>query len=281
MLTAAIRPSLPTAPMFHVRAPQIASGKSYLTGLISSFASASAPVAQTFPTSEEECAKLLLSCLMTAPAVITFDNLTADLLPFKTLCSALTEGFISGRILGVSKTATVDTRVLFLSSGNNVGPIKDMSRRCVTITLDPQCETPATRNFNGDPLAEVQANRARYVSLALTIVRAWIAAGAARQRCKPLTSYGRWSDWVRQPLLWLGLPDPATAVFDAMATDPDRETLGRLLQRGMTGLREPTDARPGGDRKDRGDCSAPPATEARTSCERCSRGGRGTRPDQP
>lgn len=75
-----------------------------------------------------------------------------------------------GRILGVSKTATVGTRSLFLSSGNNVQPIKDMARRCITVSLDPQVETPATRQFSSDPLAAVRGYRESYVSLALTVI---------------------------------------------------------------------------------------------------------------
>lgn len=136
---------------------------------------------------------------------------------------------MTGRILGVSKVATVGTRALFLSSGNNVDAVRDMARRCITIALDPQCETPATRQFNGDPLASVRADRERFVSLALTIIRAWLAEGSPATVCKPLASYGQWSTWVRQPLLWLGLPDPAARVFVQLAQDPDRETLGRLL----------------------------------------------------
>jgi len=229
MLTATIRPSLPTAPMFHVKAPQIASGKSYLSGIIAAFASPTTPSAQTFPTSEEECAKLLLATLLESPACVIFDNLTSDLIPFKSLCSALTEEHLTGRILGVSKTATVGTRSLFLSSGNNVDAVRDMARRCITIALDPQVETPATRQFKSDPLATVRADRERYVSLALTIIRAWVAADSPQTTCKPLASYGQWSAWVRQPLLWLGMADPAERVFEQLAQDPDRETLGRLL----------------------------------------------------
>lgn len=229
ILTAAIRPSLPAAPMFHIKAPQIASGKSYLSGIISAFAGPGTPSAVGFPTTDEECQKQLLALLLEAPSVVTFDNLTTDLIPFKSLCSALTEEFLTGRILGVSKTATVGTRALFLSSGNNVGPVKDMARRCITVSLDPQVETPATRQFSGDPLGTVRAERERYASLALTVIRAWIAAGQTPVNCRPLASYAQWSSWVRQPLLWLGLPDPAERVFEQLAQDPDRETLGRLL----------------------------------------------------
>jgi len=229
ILTASIRPSLTTAPMFHIKAPQIASGKSYLSGIMATFASPTSPSAVAFPTSDEECQKLLLATLLAAPGAVVFDNLTTDLIPFKSLCSALTEEHLTGRILGLSKTATVGTRALFLSSGNNVDAVRDMARRCITIALDPQVETPATRQFKGDPLATVRGARERYVSLALTVIRAWIVAGGPVTACKPLASFGQWSNWVRQPLLWLGMADPAECVFAQLAQDPDRETLGRLL----------------------------------------------------
>lgn len=229
ILTAAIRPSLPLAPMVHVTAPQIASGKSYLTELISAFAAATVPSGIAFPADDEECRKLLLASLLTAPAVLCFDNLTSDLIPYKSLCSALTEEYITGRILGVSKTATVGTKALFLSSGNNVGPIRDMARRTITISLDPACEIPATRDFKKQPVSMVKAARGRYVTLALTIIRAWIVAGRPISKVKSVATYTDWSELCRQPLLWLGRPDPATSIFVAITHDPDREALGHLL----------------------------------------------------
>lgn len=93
MLTASIRAAPPAAPKFHVRAPQIASGKSYLCSLIAAFAGPATPSAYAFPTIEEEVAKLMLAALLEAPAVLMFDNLTTDLTPFKSLCSALTEAY--------------------------------------------------------------------------------------------------------------------------------------------------------------------------------------------
>jgi hypothetical protein len=231
ILTATVRPSLPHAPMSHVRAHMVGSGKSYLCELVTAFATPQRATPTTFPSNDEECRKMLLAGLLRAPAVIEFDNLTGDLLAHKSLCTVLSSEFISGRILGVSKTATVGTRVLFLSSGNNVGPVKDMTRRCITIQLKPNCETPAARNFKRPELVrEVLKERGRYVSAALTIMRGWIAADRPQSACRALAGYTDWSNLCRQPLLWLGCPDPAMSVFEAMSDDPDRETLGRLLR---------------------------------------------------
>ncbi|WGS83809.1 hypothetical protein [Methylomonas sp. UP202] len=230
ILTAVVRPSLTVAPMFHVKAHMPGSGKSYLCALMTAFATPQRGTPTTFPGDDEECRKLLLAELLRAPAVVEFDNLTGDLVAHKSLCTALTAEFISGRILGVSKTATVSTRTLFISSGNNVGPVQDMARRCVTIHLDPGCEIPASRSFKRPHLIrDVLRERGRFVSAALTIVRAWIAAGRPKTDCKPLGSYDEWSELCCQPLLWLGCTDPVASVFEAMAEDPDRETLARLL----------------------------------------------------
>lgn len=230
ILTAAIRPSLPLAPMYHVRAPQISSGKSFLCEIIAAFASASRSAPSAFPQDDEECRKFLLSQFLRAPAVIEFDNLTSDIMAHKSLCTALTSGHLTDRILGASRTATVSTRSLVLSSGNNVGPIQDMVRRCITINLDPGCENPASREFkNPYVLQDLLKNREKYVSAALTIIRAWIAAERPETQCKALASYNEWSELCRQPLLWLGLSDPTASLFTAMNDDPERETLGRLL----------------------------------------------------
>src|SRR4029077_4988629 len=102
---------------------------------------------------------------------------------------------MTGRILGVSKTASVNTRALFLSSGNNVGPVQDMTRRCITIHLDPGVETPAARTFKRpDLVRELLGNRGQYISAALTIIRAWIHSGRPKTMCRSLASYGEWSD---------------------------------------------------------------------------------------
>jgi hypothetical protein len=230
LLTAAIRASLPHAPMFHSRAPVQGSGKSFLNKLATAFATPAPAAPLHFPESEEECGKLLLSVLMKSPAVIEFDDLTGDIQPYSALKTAITEEAITGRILGVSKDATVSTRTLFLSSGNNVGPIRDMTRRVLTIHIDPLCETPATRRFTHPHLLqEVKAQRGAFVSDAFTIIKAWLTAGKPEADIPPIASFADWSGLCRHSLIWLGLPDPAARMFEAMADDPDAELLGRLM----------------------------------------------------
>ncbi len=230
ILTATIRASLSHAPMFHVRAHEPGSGKSYLCELVTAFATPQRGTPTTFPKDDEECRKLLLAELLRAPAVVEFDNLTGDLVAHKSLCTVLTSENYAGRILGVSKTANVGTRTLLLSSGNNVGPVADMTRRCIVINLDPGCEVPASRSFTRpDLVREVLHERGRFVSAALTIVRAWIVAARPRAKTPPLAGFSEWADLCQQPLLWLGRPSVTDSAFVSMAADPDREVLGCVL----------------------------------------------------
>lgn len=248
MLTAVVRPSLPSAPMFHVRAHAPGSGKSFLCEIIAAFASPQSLNLTTFPSKDEECAKHLLAELMHSPAVIAYDNLTGDLVAHKSLCTVLTAERFSQRVLGVSKNATVGTRTLFLSNGNNVVPVADMTRRVVTINLAPAEEIPAMRTFQRpDLLGDLRRERARYVAAALTVVRAWQAAGSPQAGGQALAGFGRWTELCRQPLLWLGLPDPVASIREAITEDPDRQRLEALLtawfacfERRATKVREAT-----------------------------------------
>jgi hypothetical protein len=96
----------------------------------------------SYPTTSEEATKVILSLLLTSPACVEFDDMDTDWIPHGVIKRMLTADAITDRILGVSKTATVSTRTLFLGSGNNVGPIRDLLRRVLTIHLDPRDPPP-------------------------------------------------------------------------------------------------------------------------------------------
>ena len=86
--------------------------------------------------------------------------------------------------------------------------------------LDAVTERPELRQFKGNPLRDALENRGAYVAAALTIIRAYLAAGAPNV-CGPLGSYHAWSRMVRSPLVWLGQPDPYTSTEQTYEEDPE------------------------------------------------------------
>jgi hypothetical protein len=230
IFTAVTRPSLPLAPAFHVKAPVIGSGKTYLCELIGAFAGPKHNTKLSYPTTAEEATKAMLSVLLRGPAVVEFDDMSSDWIPHGVIMRMLTAENISDRVLGYSKTATVSTRTLFLGSGNNTGPKKDLLRRVVTIHLDARTQTPATLTYRRSPVDEVRSRRAYYVARVLTIINAWRVAGSPKAPADNIASYsGAWSTYCRYPLMWLDQPDPAHSLFEQLRQDPDADALGALL----------------------------------------------------
>jgi putative DNA primase/helicase len=77
-------------------------------------------------------------------------------------------------------------------------------------------------------LRQAAGNRGTYVAATLTIMRAYLAAGAPSV-CGPFGSYAEWSTMVRSPLVWLGEPDPVASVDATQAEDPDLADIRELF----------------------------------------------------
>lgn len=227
ILTAVARPMLPTAPAFLVAAHDLGSGKSYLAELIALFAGEDVPM-HRWANRAEEVDKSLLSILLEARPLCVFDNLVR---PWEspTLSAILTGPTYSDRVLGASSSVSVSTRCLFLATGNNITPVKDLSRRVVTIELDARCENPLTREFKGDPVGAVRANRGKWVMCALRVLQDFLQNGAA-PALPPVASFGNWSRLVRGALVHNGLRDPVRALVRNVEQDEDRDTLGHILE---------------------------------------------------
>jgi putative DNA primase/helicase len=58
----------------------------------------------------------------------------------------------------------------------------DLCLRVITATLNPGVEQPELREFRGDPVATVMADRGKYIAAALTVCRAYAAAGRPNPR---------------------------------------------------------------------------------------------------
>ena len=71
--------------------------------------------------------------------------------------------------------------------------------------------------------------RSAYVNAALTIMAGYISSGE-RVDVRPFGSFEEWSRLVREPLVWLGLPDPVDSIRTLEAADPERTQLNAMLQ---------------------------------------------------
>lgn len=226
ILTAAVRPVLPTAPAFLISASDYGSGKTLLAQTIAAFAGGASP--RPWPHRFEEQAKVLFASLDEGRPCLLYDNISSDIRG-DALAAALTSPTYTDRVLGVTANREVSTAALFLMTGNNIRAVEDLARRVVTIAIDPRCENPSTRCFDFDPLQTVQENPGAWTMAALRVMQAWFEAGRPRAALPVVGSFSTWSDMIRQTLAWLGLPDPAAGLLSSLETDPDRELLARFV----------------------------------------------------
>ena len=219
LLTALVRGSLPTAPLHLVRAHMAGTGKSHLVDTIAVVATGRiCPVITTLKSSEET-EKRLGSIILDGVPIISLDNCVHDL-GGELLCQIAERPVVKIRILGRSETPDCEIHTAVFATGNNIGFRRDMFRRGLVCNLEALNERPELREFKRNVLRQAAGNRATYVAAALTIMRAYLAAGSPKV-CGPFGSYPEWSAMVRSPLVWLGEPDPITSVNMSQVEDPE------------------------------------------------------------
>ncbi len=207
LLTAVGRRSLRTAPLFAFDAPVMGAGKGLIVNTIATVATGRAAPAISQGKDEAEDEKRLGALLLQGVPLLNIDNIERDL-QGDLLCSALTETTIAVRILGKSEVPNMPSNVAMFATGNNLRARGDMVRRMLVCRIDPACERPDARSFKRNLNEWVPAHRARLLSAALTVLRAYIVAGKPKQDIPPYGSFEEWSGLVRSSLVWLGMPDP-------------------------------------------------------------------------
>jgi putative DNA primase/helicase len=219
VLTTLLRGSLPTAPIYLVRADTPGVGKSYLVDVVSTIATGR--ICPVVPTSSnpEETEKQLGAILLDGSQVVSLDNLTHDL-GGKLMCQIGERPIVRVRVLGRSEMPDCEVHTAIWGTGNNVSYFGDMTRRGFVINIKALSERPELREFQGDALKRAREGRADFVAAALTIVRAYLAAGSPKV-CGPFGSYGAWTAMVRGPLVWLDEPDPVDSMEEVRKEDSD------------------------------------------------------------
>ena len=229
LITPVVRGAFVCAPMHVARAPVPASGKSYLFDVAAGIVFGQPCPVMAAGRTEEETEKRLGAALLTGQGIISLDNVSGEL-GGDCLCQAVERPVVEIRILGKSERVRIEARgTTFYATGNNIVIVGDMTRRAIVTTLDPQLERPELREFMGDPVGDVLADRGRYIAAALTIARAYAAAGRPDPAPR-LASFEGWSDTVRSALMWLGCGDAAETMEMSRSEDPDLTALREIAQ---------------------------------------------------
>jgi len=227
VMTALVRRMFASAPLFAIDAPTAGSGKSLLSELICIIATGHKPAMMSQGKSDEENEKRLSSVLMAGDPVIVIDNCDRPI-EGDFLCTMLTQEKVRPRILGQSEVRNVPTGSLVIATGNNLELAGDVTRRTLFCRIDTGAERPDQIEYSFDAIAETTEMRPRLVIAALTILRAYIAAGRPT-RLKKIGSFEQWG-LIREALVWLDQPDPALTRELVMADDPHKAVLVDFLR---------------------------------------------------
>lgn len=236
VITAAVRPILPTSPAFGYDAPVQGSGKTLLARCVGVLTEGKDPSVwpHTAGRDDEEVRKRLFTVLRSGARCMVWDNVVGQF-DSAALASALTSPNYSDRILGASLASTVPNRAVIVITGNNLTLAGDLPRRVLVSRIDPQTDKPFARSFNLDPLAYCKAHRQRMVAAALVLVRAMLTHGCQQPGAGRLASFEDWDAWVRQAVIYANelqpgqFADVMDAVTTAQAADPEQEALQHLM----------------------------------------------------
>ena len=226
-LCSVARRAIPLAPLYHIDASTQATGKTTFCQAIGILATGEPPPVAPKFRDEEEARKCAMAILMDGAPVALIDNVDGDL-DSATLCRLLTSEKYRDRVLGTSRMATVSTRILWLSNGNNVSVVGDLVSRTLICRLDRGVERPEQHAYVGDLIATAKNHRATIVCDLLTVIRAYFAAGEPSLDI-PDCRMREWSRFARAPLVWLGEPDPLESQLTLRESDPALESLESLL----------------------------------------------------
>jgi len=204
------------SPLFLFEASTRSSGKSNLAKMCGIIGTGMIPPASTFADEPTEMRKRITTHLLAGDRVVVFDNVDKTL-GGAPLCIALTETHWQDRILGGNSDYRGPINTTFYATANNCEIGADMDRRILPIRVDTRCERPEDRIFRiQDIIAFTVRERPKLVTAALTLLRAYHAAGKPEINIRPWPSCESWTKAVLAPLVWLGFQDP-TPVQQAMA----------------------------------------------------------------
>lgn len=223
ILTALVRSAVPNVPLHAIDAPTAGSGKSNLVDVASVLATGHAAAVTSTGGNPQEFYKRLSALVLAGEQIVAIDNVS-ETLESDLLCQLLTQSMVNVRIFGKLDNVVVPSTATFFVTGNNLTMAGDLTRRALTCRIDTETEQPELQTYPFHPVELARQHRARYVVAALTVIRAYLASGET-VGASAIGSYQEWSRLVREPLIWLGQPDPVDVIARARRGDPRLQRL--------------------------------------------------------
>jgi hypothetical protein len=236
LLTATVRPVLPTSPAFGFDAPIQGSGKSLLASCVGALVEGRSPDVwpHTQGRDDEETRKRLFTALRTGSRALVWDNVVGTL-DSASMAAFITSDAMADRVLGKSESIRIPNKAMLILTGNNISLAGDLPRRVIISRIDPETDQPFAREFARDPLEHVLQNREKMLAAGCTLIRARYTHAKERALGR-LASFEGWDDLVRQTVVWvdttlqpMAFGDPMDLIRAAQAEDPAADALFALL----------------------------------------------------
>ena len=143
------------------------------------------------------------------------------MLDLEVLNTATERPLLSPRLFGTLTDIEVENGAVIYMTGNNLAVVDEQVRRTVLCRMDAGKGAARTTDVRQRPDATVLNDRGRYIADILIIARAYLTSGSQDRTSPPFGSYPEWSRFVREPLVWLGQPDPVLSQKAARENDPE------------------------------------------------------------
>ena len=205
--------AIPNTPLYIIKAPKGASGKTYLVQIAHVIATGEKCVPMGRTKNAEEFEKRLSSLFMEGRQLIFLDNHN-DVLQSDLICQAVTGDKVLIRKFGVlGENIEVSTRAVTAATGNGISIAEDLDRRTLLIEIDTGLEKPQFKKYRKPaPLDLILADRAKYIKAVLTISLAYVAAGCPVVTDKQVLDFEDWERRIQAAEAILGFESPPDAV---------------------------------------------------------------------
>lgn len=207
-------------PGFGITAPVQSSGKTTLVNTAANVIYQRSLSASTFSEDDEELMKHLLAVFNESHPCILFDNLRQGSdVKSDVLAKAMSSEIFSGRILGVNKTLTVQSAVIWFFTGNNITFSGDFSTRVFPIELNPQMENPEERIFQRENIIEWVLERRLFIISALFSLI--LGAADIEMNLPTASRFKLWDKYIRDPVYFASGIDVNQAIHINKEKDQD------------------------------------------------------------